>query len=65
MAPEEIVYQLAGSVSYDVGVFVEPLAVAVQAMNCASDKDKNRTAVIGIILIFVLFCGAMMKRGKK
>lgn len=65
VAPEEIVYKLNDSVSYDVGVLVEPLAVAVQAMNCAADTKREAIAILGSGTIGLMTLAVAVKRGYK
>lgn len=65
VAPEEIVYKLNDSVSYDLGVLVEPLAVAVQAMNCSSDTKKKAIAILGSGTIGLMTLAVAVQRGYK
>ena len=65
VAPEQVVYKLADSVSYDVGALVEPLAVAVQAMNRCSDADRNSIAILGSGTIGLLTLAVAVARGYK
>lgn len=62
-APEDTVYKLADSVSYDVGALTEPLAVAVQAMNFCDDANKNSIAILGSGTIGLLTLAVAVKRG--
>jgi len=46
-APEEAVYKIADTVSYEMGVLVEPLAVAVHAIERITVKQKDTIVVLG------------------
>ena len=46
-APESILYKLADKVSFEMGVLVEPLAVAIHAMNRITNQDKGVIAILG------------------
>ncbi len=46
-APESSLYRLADSTSYDMGVLIEPLAVAVHAMQRAGVRDYESIAILG------------------
>lgn len=65
VAPENVVYKLADSVSYDVGALVEPLAVAVQAMNLCGNSEKESIAILGSGTIGLLVLAVAVKRGYK
>jgi len=45
--PEENVHSLPKSVSYEEGVFVEPLAAAIQTMKMSSIRNTDTVVVIG------------------
>lgn len=47
IAPEQTLYPLADQVDYKSGVMVEPLAVAVQAMNVAGEAKGGTAAILG------------------
>lgn len=53
-APEQAVYKLADGVSYELGVIIEPLAVAVHAMERASVGSRDAVVVLGAGSIGIL-----------
>lgn len=65
VAPEDVVYKLEDTVSYDVGALVEPLAVAVQAMNLCDASQKDAIAILGSGTIGLLVLAVAVKRGYK
>ncbi len=65
LAPEQAVYKLEDSVSYDVGALIEPLAVAVQAMNLTTDPGRDAIAILGSGTIGLLVLAVAVKRGYK
>ncbi|MCL2616307.1 MAG: alcohol dehydrogenase catalytic domain-containing protein [Defluviitaleaceae bacterium] len=46
-APEKSVHKIADGISYEMGVMVEPLAVAVHAMDRATVKEKDCIVILG------------------
>lgn len=46
-APEKSVYKLESNISYEMGVLVEPLAVAIHSMNRVSVKEKDCIVILG------------------
>ncbi|MDR1073966.1 MAG: alcohol dehydrogenase catalytic domain-containing protein [Treponema sp.] len=62
-APESTVYKLGADVSYDSGVLVEPLAVAVQAMNKCASEGHGSMAILGCGTIGLLCLAVAKYRG--
>lgn len=46
-APEKTIYKLNDAVSYKMGTMIEPLAVAVRALQRATVKEKNCLVILG------------------
>jgi len=46
-APAETLYKLDDSVSYEIGTLIEPLAVAVHAVNRITVREKNTLVILG------------------
>lgn len=46
-APEQMLYPIADSVSYDLAVLIEPLAVAVHVLNRASTASRDAIVILG------------------
>ena len=46
-APEKTLYKLGDNISYEMGVMVEPLAVAVHAMSRVTVKEKDSIVILG------------------
>lgn len=64
-APEQTVYKLKEGISYEVGALVEPLAVAVQALNQYSGKSYDSLAILGCGTIGLLILAVAKHRGFK
>ncbi len=64
-APEQTVYRLADGVSFEVGALVEPLAVAVQALNRYSGKSRDSIAILGCGTVGLLALAVAKHRGFK
>lgn len=64
-APEQTVYKLNDCVGYDVGALVEPLAVAVQALNQSSGESHDSLAILGCGTIGLLVLAVAKQRGYK
>lgn len=65
VAPEQAVYHLNANISFEVGTLVEPLAVAVQAMNCSNASSKDSIAILGCGTIGLLVLAVAKQRGYK
>ena len=63
VAPEQTIYRLGDSIDFETGALVEPLAVAVQAMNTYSGKSKDSIAILGCGTIGLLTLAVAKKRG--
>ncbi|MCL2852333.1 MAG: alcohol dehydrogenase catalytic domain-containing protein [Defluviitaleaceae bacterium] len=46
-APEKSVHKIADNISYEMGVMIEPLAVAVHVMNRVTVKEKDCIVILG------------------
>lgn len=62
-APEQTVYKLNEDISYEVGTLVEPLAVAVQALNRCDGGKKESLAILGSGTIGLLVLAVAKQRG--
>lgn len=62
-APEQAVYKLNDQISFEVGALVEPLAVAVQALDQITGTSKNSMAILGSGTIGLLVLAAAKNRG--
>ena len=65
VAPEQAVYRLKNDITFDEGTLVEPLAVAVQAMNACSGARKETIAILGAGTIGLLVLAVAKARGYK
>ena len=64
-APEQTVYKLNDDISFEVGTLVEPLAVAVQALNRCDGGKKESLAILGSGTIGLLVLAVAKQRGFK
>lgn len=64
-APAKSVHKLADGVSYEMGVLIEPLAVAVHAMNRVSVIDRDCIVILGVGAIGYLTQVVAKKMGYK
>lgn len=62
-APEQTVYHLKPGISFEAGALVEPLAVAVQALNQYSGEAKESVAILGCGTIGLLVLAVARQRG--
>lgn len=53
-APEKTLYKLADNVSYEVGTLIEPLAVAVHALERATVPSRDSIVILGVGTIGLL-----------
>lgn len=53
-APEKTLYKLADNVSYEVGTLIEPLAVAVHALERATVRSRDSIVILGVGTIGLL-----------
>jgi L-iditol 2-dehydrogenase len=64
-APEKTLYKLGDNVSYEMGVMVEPLAVAVHSMSRVTVKEKDCVVILGAGSIGLLTQIVAAKMGYK
>ena len=62
-APEKAIYKLNDSVSYEMGTLIEPLAVAVHALNRITVKEKDCLVILGSGTVGLLSLVAAKKFG--
>jgi (R,R)-butanediol dehydrogenase/meso-butanediol dehydrogenase/diacetyl reductase len=63
IAPEDCIYRLPGQVSYEIGTFCEPTAVAIHACRKAMVSPGDTTAVVGCGAIGLLVVQATRATG--
>ncbi|MFP3668779.1 alcohol dehydrogenase catalytic domain-containing protein [Priestia sp. SIMBA_032] len=63
VAPEQRVYTLPSSISYDIGVLAEPLAVGVHAARIGNVQEHEKAIVLGTGPIGILSAVAMQSMG--
>lgn len=64
-APQAAVYKLDDTTSYEIGVLAEPLAVAVHALERASDESRESVVILGTGTIGMLCQVAAREMGYK
>lgn len=64
-APEKAVYKINDNISYEMGTLVEPLAVAVHAINKITVTEKDTIAILGSGTIGLLALVAAREAGYK
>lgn len=64
-APEKAVYKIEENISYEMGTLVEPLAVAVHALDRVTVKEKDSIAILGSGTIGLLTLVAAREAGYK
>ncbi|BEU86708.1 sorbitol dehydrogenase [Selenomonas sp. TAMA-11512] len=64
-APEQTLYKLEDRVSYEVGTLIEPLAVAVHALEMVREPEKNCLVILGSGTIGLLLLAAAKAYGYK
>ncbi|HAM80898.1 zinc-dependent alcohol dehydrogenase [Ornithinibacillus bavariensis] len=64
-APEEVVYKIGDNISYELGTLIEPLAVAVHAIDRISVSEKDTIAILGSGTIGLLTLVAAREAGYK
>ncbi|MEX5284881.1 alcohol dehydrogenase catalytic domain-containing protein [Selenomonas sputigena] len=64
-APEQTLYKLADRVSYEVGTVIEPLAVAVHALEMVREPEKDCLVILGSGTIGLLLLAVAKVYGYK
>lgn len=64
-APEKTVYKIADGISYEMGTLVEPLAVAIHAIDRITVPEKDTIAILGSGTIGLLTLVAAREAGYK
>ena len=64
-APEKTLYKLKDNISYEMGVMIEPLAVAVHSMNRVTVKEKDCVVILGAGTIGLLAQIVAAQKGYK
>lgn len=64
-APESVVYKIGDDISYELGTLIEPLAVAVHAINRITVSEKDTIAILGSGTIGLLTLVAAREAGYK
>ena len=64
-APESVVYKINDNIPYEVGTLIEPLAVAVHAIERISVSEKDNIAILGSGTIGLLTLVAAREAGYK
>ncbi len=64
-APESVVYKIGDNISYEIGTLIEPLAVAVHAINRITVAEKDTIVILGSGTIGLLTVVAAREAGYK
>lgn len=64
-APEKCLYKLADNISYEIGTLIEPLAVALHALERASVQERDCIVILGTGAIGMLTLVAAREMGFK